>query len=66
MGFEPTTCSLRVSCSTAELKRQFDDKSNQKNLWLYYEKKIAIHYRILHKVKSLLNSYLISLGVVKL
>lgn len=22
MGFEPTTCSLRVSCSTAELRRQ--------------------------------------------
>ena len=22
MGFEPTTCSLRVSCSTAELKRR--------------------------------------------
>ena len=21
MGFEPTTCSLRMSCSTAELKR---------------------------------------------
>jgi hypothetical protein len=22
MGFEPTACSLRMSCSTAELKRQ--------------------------------------------
>ncbi len=23
MGFEPTTCSLRMSCSTAELKRRY-------------------------------------------